>query len=83
MASKPDPVDNHPRPIPPPPTGPVPPAAAAADPGAGPVLPEEPPSYSGLYNEPPPLYYSGEMPPAYQVAASLPTYEEAEMSKGD
>jgi hypothetical protein len=43
---------------------------------------DDPPSYSGLYEGPPPLYYSGELPPAYQVAASLPTYEEAEMSKG-
>jgi len=29
---------------------------------------DEPPSYSGLYDEPPPLYYPGELPPAYQVS---------------
>ena len=31
---------------------------------------------------PPPIYYPGELPPAYQVAAALPTYEEAELTKG-
>lgn len=50
-------------------------------------LPEDPPSYQGLYETPPPplpppLYYVGELPPAYQVATALPTYEEAEMAKG-
>ena len=32
---------------------------------------------------PPPIYYPGELPPAYQVAAALPTYEEAELTKGN
>ena len=32
---------------------------------------------------PPPLYYPpGDDPPTYHVAATLPTYEEAELSKG-
>ena len=31
----------------------------------------------------PPIYYPGELPPAYQVAAALPTYEEAELTKGN
>ena len=76
MASKPDPVDANPRPPPPLPDHHV------VISGAGNVPLDDPPSYSGLYEEPPPLYYSGEQPPAYQVAASLPTYEEAEMAKG-
>ena len=75
MASKPDPVDNN---IPPPPPDHVIIGVA----GNEPVPQDDPPSYSGLYEAPPPLYYNGELPPAYQVAASLPTYEEAEMAKG-
>ena len=31
---------------------------------------------------PPPDYFSEDMPPAYQVASALPTYEEAELTKG-
>ena len=46
-----------------------------------------PPTYSNLESTgpmqpPPPIYYPGELPPAYQVAAALPTYEEAELTKG-
>ena len=48
-----------------------------------------PPSYTGGNNlgsfstsMTPPIYYPGELPPAYQVAAALPTYEEAELTKG-
>ena len=83
MASKPDPVDvaSRPGPLPQPHVAIAPSADNLAQPESLNV-PEDPPSYSGLYDEPPPLYYSGELPPAYQVAASLPTYEEAELSKG-
>ena len=49
-----------------------------------------PPSYTGGNNlgsistsMTPPIYYPGELPPAYQVAAALPTYEEAELTKGN
>ena len=35
-----------------------------------------------LMQQTPPIYYPGELPPAYQVAAALPTYEEAELTKG-
>ena len=46
----------------------------------------QPPTYSGSnlgsIQPPPPIYYPGELPPAYQVAAALPTYEEAELTKG-
>lgn len=79
MASRNDQSENPPRPNP----APVGPTSEAENNLVGATAqnvqhPEdEPPSY---YNEPPPLYY--ELPPAYQVAASLPTYEEAEMSKG-
>ena len=31
---------------------------------------------------PPPDYFSEDLPPAYQVASALPTYEEAELTKG-
>lgn len=31
---------------------------------------------------PPPDYFTDELPPAYQVASALPTYEEAELTKG-
>ena len=31
---------------------------------------------------PPPDYFSEDLPPAYQVASALPTYEEAELAKG-
>ena len=41
----------------------------------GSTIPLQPP--------PPPVYYPGELPPAYQVAAALPTYEEAELTKGN
>ena len=46
-----------------------------------------PPTYGNLESTgpmqpPPPIYYPGELPPAYQVAAALPTYEEAELTKG-
>ena len=35
-------------------------------------------------NGPPPVYCpQGELPPPYHVAATLPTYEEAELIKGD
>jgi hypothetical protein len=34
-----------------------------------------------LMQQTPPIYYPGELPPAYQVAAALPTYEEAELTK--
>ena len=80
MASRNDQSENPPRPNP----APVGPTSEAENNLVGAAAqnvqhPEdEPPSY---YNEPPPLYY--ELPPAYQVAASLPTYEEAEMSKGE
>ena len=73
MASKPDPAGAQP---------PRPDHVIISGAGEMEVPLEDPPSYSGLYEGPPPLYYSGELPPAYQVAASLPTYEEAEMSKG-
>ena len=80
MASKPDPVDtSNPAPLPPPSDHVIIGVVA----GNENVPLDDPPSYSGLYEEPPPLYYSGELPPAYQVAASLPTYEEAEMAKGE
>ena len=36
-----------------------------------------------LMQQTPPIYYPGELPPAYQVAAALPTYEEAELTKGN
>ena len=49
-----------------------------------------PPSYTGGSSHgpfstsmTPPIYYPGELPPAYQVAAALPTYEEAELTKGN
>lgn len=32
--------------------------------------------------EPPPDYYTDDLPPAYQVASALPTYEESELTKG-
>ena len=31
---------------------------------------------------PPPDYFTEDLPPAYQVASALPTYEEAELTKG-
>ena len=31
---------------------------------------------------PPPDYFTDDLPPAYQVASALPTYEEAELTKG-
>ena len=31
---------------------------------------------------PPPDYFSDDLPPAYQVASALPTYEESELTKG-
>ena len=82
MASRPDQPENPPRPA----LASAAPAseadnltgAAAAAQNVHQEVQDDPPSY---YNEPPPLYY--ELPPAYQVAASLPTYEEAEMSKGE
>ena len=49
----------------------------------------QPPMYSStgstvpLQAPAPPVYYPGELPPAYQVAAALPTYEEAELTKGN
>ena len=73
MASKPDPASAQP---------PRPDHVIISGAGVMDVPLDDPPSYSGLYEAPPPLYYSGELPPAYQVAASLPTYEEAAMSKG-
>ena len=33
-------------------------------------------------NLPPPDYYTDDVPPAYQVASALPTYEESELTKG-
>lgn len=80
MASRPDQPENPPRPAP----APAVPASeadnliGAAAQNVHQEARDDPPSY---YNEPPPLYY--ELPPAYQVASSLPTYEEAEMSKGE
>ena len=45
-----------------------------------PVPNEPPPSYP---SGPPPQYFEGTyQPPAYQVATELPTYEEAERTKG-
>jgi len=46
----------------------------------------DPPMYTNMgstnpMQPPPPIYYPGELPPAYQVAAALPTYEEAELTK--
>ena len=48
----------------------------------------DPPLYANMgstapVHPPPPVYYLGELPPAYQVAAALPTYEEAELTKGN
>ena len=31
---------------------------------------------------PPPDYFTDDLPPAYQVASALPTYEESELTKG-
>ncbi len=31
---------------------------------------------------PPPEYYTDDIPPAYQFASALPTYEESELTKG-
>ena len=61
-------------------------AATVADPPL--VSVGDPPPTSGgptpAPNGPPPVYCpQGELPPPYHVAATLPTYEEAELIKGD
>ena len=38
---------------------------------------------AGHLPEPPPDYYTDDLPPAYQVASALPTYEESELTKGE
>ena len=54
-----------------------PPLVAVGDPT--PTIMESGPPPDG----PPPVYYpQGELPPPYHVAATLPTYEEAELIKG-
>ena len=37
---------------------------------------------NGVPAGPPPDYFTDDLPPAYQVASALPTYEEAELTKG-
>ena len=41
-----------------------------------------PSSNPGNHPGPPPDYFTDDLPPAYQVASALPTYEEAELTKG-
>ena len=36
----------------------------------------------GTQSGPPPDYFTDDLPPAYQVASALPTYEESELTKG-
>ena len=40
------------------------------------------PASSSSNPGPPPDYFTDDLPPAYQVASALPTYEEAELTKG-
>ena len=46
------------------------------------VASEAPPTGEHAHPGPPPDYFAEDLPPAYQVASALPTYEEAELTKG-
>ena len=46
------------------------------------TLTETPGPPQGSQSGPPPDYFTDDLPPAYQVASALPTYEESELTKG-
>ena len=51
---------------------------------SNPPTEQTPPQQGSLQSGsgPPPDYFTDDLPPAYQVASALPTYEESELTKG-